>query len=109
MIEERLLDRTAQVFKAVASGGSYRLEETPAFTWPCRVEPVKPAAQAQTTGHFVYDSWMLYGNVPDAGQIDKGDRLVLDGGTDLRVTDVARQTGPGGKAYLELITSRSGR
>jgi hypothetical protein len=102
-----LLDRTAQVYKAVGSGGSHRHDEEAAFAWPCRVEPVDLSAQAKVTGHFVFSVWVLCGNVPEEGELANGDKLVLEDGTDLRVTSVARQTGPGGKEYLELTASRS--
>lgn len=107
MILSRLLDRTAQVYKATGSGGSHRHEDAPAFSWPCRVEPVGLGLQAQVTGRFVYTIWKLYGNVPESGEINEGDKLVLGDGADLRVTNVIRHTGPGGKEYLEVVASRS--
>lgn len=106
MIPGNILDRVAEVYKATGSGGSHSYGASPAFEWPCRMQPEKPAAQAQVTGRFVYSTWLVFGNVPTEGDIEAGDKLILDDGTDLRVTSVAIRTSRRGN-YLALTATRS--
>lgn len=109
MIAEHLLDRVAQVHKSynpagVAGGHGY--EDVASFSWPCRLQSVNPTAHAQATGRFLYEEWRMYGNVPTEGEIEPGDKLVLEDDTVFRVTSRATHTGPRGH-YLALTVARS--
>jgi hypothetical protein len=107
MIPGWLLDRTAQVYKAVKEGGRLYYQEEAAFAWPCRVEPLNPKDRVRLAEQVGYSVWVLYGNTPEGDdEIVKGDKLVLEDDTTFRVTSVAPQTGPGGKEYLELTASK---
>ena len=109
MITEHVLDRTVQVYKSynpTGVGGGHKYEDVASFSWTCRCTSVSPTAQMQMMGRFVYGDWKLHGNVPTEGDIEPGDKLILDDDTVLRVTSAATHTSSRG-SYLALTAARS--